>query len=102
LSSGADLSIKDNQEKTPFVVSLDLMNVEIIELLLPNVSFNKDPQLFFEFGTHIFNIEYQEIIKKIIKNDPPTAAAFSGLDDEGMTPFLHFVHSFTTRLPVHI
>jgi len=51
--------------------------------------------LFFAFKDKIFNAHYQKILERLILNDPPTKETINYLDDEGFTPFLRYIKSYT-------
>jgi hypothetical protein len=50
--------------------------------------------ILHSFKTKILNVRYQEILKKIIENDPPSKETMNILDELGLTPFLTFVEYF--------
>ena len=83
IQHGADLSLKDKQEKTPFSLCLDRDNAPLLEFLKDKVSINKTPELFFAFKDKIFNVEYQQILESLLKNDPPTKETINCLDALG-------------------
>jgi hypothetical protein len=95
IQNGADLSLKDKSESTPFSICLDKDNAPLLEFLKDKVSINKTPELLFAFKDKIFNVEYQTILQQLFKNDPPTKETMNCLDQSGMTPFLAFVRSFS-------
>ena len=92
---GADLTAKDNLKRTPFSICLDTDNAPLLEFLKDRVSINREPELFFAFKDKIFNIEYQKILERLILNDPPLKDTINVFDEEGFTPFLRFMKSFS-------
>ena len=80
IQNGADLSLKDKAENTPFSICLDGDNAPLLEFLKDKVSINKTPELLFAFKDKIFNVEYQNILQQLFKNDPPTKETMNCLD----------------------
>jgi ankyrin repeat protein len=95
IQNKAELSLKDKNEQTAFSVCLEKDNAPLLEFLKDKVSINNEPQLFFAFKEKIFNVEYQQILESLIKNDPPTKETINTLDANGLTPFLAYIQSFT-------
>lgn len=98
---GADLTIKDNQKRTPFTICLDADNAPLLEFLKDKVSINKEPDLFFSFNSKIFNVHYQKILERLILNDPPSKETINCLDEEGLTPFLRYIKQFADQYAVY-
>ena len=94
IAKGADLSLKDKQEQTAFSVCLDRDNAPLLEFLKDKVSINREPQLFFAFRDKLFNVEYQQILQSLLKNEAPTKETINCLDGNGLTPFLAYIQSF--------
>ena len=101
IQHGADLTIKDSQKRTPFTICLENDNAPLLEYLQDKVSFNKEPELLFAFQSKIFNEAYQKILTQIIKNDPPTKETLNTLDDNGYTPLLAYIQSYSNNFNQH-
>ena len=97
IQNGANLSIKDKAHRTAFSVCLERDNAPLLEFLKDKVSINNEPELFFAFKDKIFNVEYQQILESLIKNEPPTKETINTLDENGKTPFLVYIQSFTAK-----
>jgi ankyrin repeat protein len=95
IENKADLNLKDNLGRSPFYLCFETENFPLLELLMGKVSINKDPDLFFAFKDKIINVEYQVILESLIKNDPPSKEAMNCLDDNGFSPFLAYIKTFT-------
>ena len=97
IQHGADLTIKDNQKRTPFTICLNNDNAPLLDFLKDKVSLNREPELLFAFKDKIFDMRYQRILERIILNDPPLKETINFLDDNGFTPFLTFLKSFIEK-----
>jgi len=72
-------------------------NIKLLEKLISGLSLNSNPQILHSFKNKILNVQYQEILKTLLKNDPPTVETMNALDDLGLSPFLNFVEYFCSR-----
>lgn len=72
-------------------------NIKLIEKLINGLSLNSNPKILHTFKEKILNVQYQGILKKLLKNDPPTKETMNALDDIGLTPFLAFIEYFCSR-----
>jgi maltose-binding protein MalE len=75
---------------------MNINNAPLAYIFMENVSLNKQPELLFSFKEKIFNINFQKILERLIKNDPPSKETLNILDEDGFTPFLAYIKSFTT------
>lgn len=82
---------KDGQ--TPFGISLKQKKYKLIDLFIQTASFNKDPQLIFEFCEEIFDPKLQDVFRRIVSQENIKREAMNNLDKEGFTPFLRMIQS---------
>jgi ankyrin repeat protein len=97
LSKGADLTMKDDQERTPFALCLEKENIDLLSKLIENVSLNKQSEILHAFTSQILNIKYQEILLELLKNDKPTKETMNVLDNQGLSPFLAYIDRFVNN-----
>ena len=94
INNQADLTLKDTDGNTPFALCLANDNAPLLELLQDKVSINKEPELLFAFSKKIFNVSYQKILLKLLRNEKPTKETLNVLNSEGLTPFLRYIQEF--------
>lgn len=97
LENGASLTLEDINKNTPFSICMEKDNIKLLEKLISGLSLNSNPQILHSFKNKILNVQYQEILKTLLNNDPPTEETMNALDDLGLTPFLNFVEYFCSR-----
>lgn len=95
LARGADRTIKDKKEETPFVVALGVDNAPMVRRLMQGISINEDPQLMHSLASKIMQVKYQEILIDLLNQEIPTAEALNVLDDQGFTPLLLYIRKMT-------
>ena len=76
---------------------MDKENIKLLEKLISGLSLNSNPKILHSFKDKILNVQYQEILMTLLKNDPPTVETMNSLDDLGLSPFLNFVEYFCSR-----
>ena len=84
----------DVEKRTPFALCLECDNIDLLEKLMDEISLNKDPMLLHALCSRILNVKYQEILRRLINNDEPSAVVMNVLNDNGLTPFLAYIEFF--------
>jgi hypothetical protein len=73
-------------------------NIELLEMLIDEISINNEPDILHSLTEKILNVKYQDILGKLLNNIKPTGKAMNSLNDLGLTPFLAYIEHFCSRL----
>ena len=93
----ADLSLKNNQKQTIFDIAIASQQYRLIEALIPQLSFKKNPELLFSFKPNMLVQQlYIDFIKQILNNDGKSTEALNKTDKDMMTPILKFSQGFSS------
>jgi ankyrin repeat protein len=99
LSKGADLTLQNDSEKTPFEIALELGNINVLERFSKNVSLNKAPQILHVFSDRVFDQRFSEILVNLLNQERDLEMkTINVLDKHGFTPFLNFIKQFVEKL----
>jgi len=99
LSRGGDLTAKTESGMTPFEVSLDCNNIDVLQKFSISVKLNESPQILHKFKTKIFDERFRSILIQLLEQEADLKpVSMNNLDAEGFSPFLQYVHNFTESL----
>ena len=93
LKNKANLFAVSKNGQTPFGICLKLKKFKLIDLFIQTASFNKDPQLLFEFCGEIFDPKLQDVFRRVATQEKVKQETMNVLDKEGFTPFLRMIQS---------
>jgi len=95
LKYGANINVLDKDGNTLFDNCLQSGNYELMELFTDIASFSAQPALLFSFAKLIYNPTLKQTFNFLLKNSVMNSQLLSVTDNEGFTPFLRYLKTFT-------
>jgi hypothetical protein len=98
LEARANVNIKAKDGKSPFTLSFESGNLELLNLFGGNVDLNSDPTLFFAFSEYtIFKESVQKLIVDCMNQKTIEDETINFVNDDGFTPFLYYLKEVATH-----
>lgn len=92
LEAGASVNMKTKEGKSPFSLSFEAGNPELLKMFGGNLDLNSDPSLLFVFKGHsILKEKVQNLIIECMNMKPLEDETINYVNDEGFTPFLLYM-----------